>query len=91
MPIFEYDTLRVEERRGGRVHRIALQLRQAGKRIFHVRMVRKGGRMLVELSGADPGRALEGIRVCRDHFDQWFGITANDIVRYESGEEERPK
>jgi hypothetical protein len=84
MPIFQYDTLRVEERRAGPVHRIALQLRQAGKRIFRVRMVRKGGRLLVELSGADPRQALRGIRVCRDHFDHWFGISSNDVERFES-------
>lgn len=39
--------------------------------------------MLVELSGADAGRALHGVRVCRDHFDHWFGITAGDIERFE--------
>ena len=83
MPIFEYDALRLHERRRGRVHRVALQLRQAGKRIFYLQMIRKGGRLLVELSGADPSRALTGIRVCRDHFDRWFGITANDIERFE--------
>jgi hypothetical protein len=83
MPIFEYDALRLDERKRGHGHRIALQLRQAGKRIFRVRMIRKGGRLLVELSGADPGRALAGIRVCRDHFDQWFGITNTDVERFE--------
>ena len=83
MPIFEYDALRLDENNRGRRHRIALQFRQAGKRIFHVRMIRKGGRLLVELSGADPGRALAGIRVCRDHFDRWFAITASDIERFE--------
>jgi hypothetical protein len=88
MPIFEYDTLRVDERRSRRVHRIALQLRQAGKRIFHIRLARKGGRLLVALSGADPGRALRGIRVCRDHFDHWFGISASDIERFEASETE---
>jgi hypothetical protein len=90
MPIFEYDALRVDERRSPSVHRIALQLRQAGKRIFHIRLVRKGGRLLVELSGADAGRALAGIRVCRDHFDHWFGITASDIERFEKTDAEPP-
>ena len=47
-----------------------------------------GGRLLVELSGADPGRALRGIRVCRDHFDHWFGITASDIERFETNDPE---
>ena len=88
MPIFEYDALRVDERHSRRAHRIALQLRQAGKRIFHIRLVRKGGRLLVALSGADASRALRGVRVCRDHFDHWFGITASDIERFETSDAE---
>ena len=56
-----------------------LWFRQGLKRIFHIRIIRKSGRCIVEFGGQDPKQVLQMISVCRDHFDRWFGIKASDI------------
>lgn len=64
----------------------ALTFRRGAKRAFHLRLFRKSGRYLVELSGVQPNKVLEGIRVCRDHFDRWFGITGREIIAFEQSQ-----
>jgi hypothetical protein len=83
MPVLNFDALRLDERRG-RVQRFALHIRTAGKRVFHIRLVRKGARFLVTLGGVEPEKALAGIRVCRDYFDRWFGITGKEVTEFET-------
>jgi hypothetical protein len=90
LPVVPYDHLRLDESKRGAIHRIAIQLRQAGKRVFHVKLVRRGGKMLVRLGGMDPTRVLEGVRVCRSHFDRWFGITPTEIEALEHRPKSRP-
>lgn len=77
------DQIRVDEPRGPGFRTI-LYLRAAGKLVFHIRVVRQSGRYLVDICGFDPRKVLEGVRVCRDHFDEWFGISGREIAAFES-------
>jgi hypothetical protein len=45
--------------------------------------VRRNARHLIEMGGGDPVRVLRTVRLCRDHFDRWFGLTPRDIKTYE--------
>jgi hypothetical protein len=63
--------------------RLTLWFRHGAKRIFHIRLIRRSGRCVVEMGGLDPGEVLKGIAVCRDHLDRWFGINPRDITAYE--------
>ena len=60
-----------------------LWFRDGAKRIFHLSLVRKGGRCLVEMGGIDPRKVLKCITISRRHLDQWFGISASDVKSYE--------
>lgn len=59
--------------------RITLWFRSGAKRVYHIRIIRTTGRRLVEIGGLDPATVLRTIHICRDHFDEWFGITPSDI------------
>lgn len=61
--------------------RVTLWFRSGAKKVFHVRLIRKAGRCLVEMGGVEPATALAAIKICRNHFDRWFGITPGDILR----------
>lgn len=63
--------------------RFTLWFRYGAKRVFHVRMIRTGGRCLVEMGGIDPVKMLKTLNICRDHFDAWFDITSKDIRAFE--------
>ena len=67
-----FDGLQLRER-GLAGRAVALRIREAGRIILHLRLVRRGGKVLVSLAGVEPGKALAVIGVCRDHFDRWFG------------------
>ncbi|HVJ83015.1 MAG TPA: hypothetical protein VNC50_18245 [Planctomycetia bacterium] len=70
--VLVFDGLQLRER-GLAGRAVALRIREAGRIILHLRLVRRGGKVLVSLAGVEPGKALAVIGVCRDHFDRWFG------------------
>lgn len=59
--------------------KVTLWFRSGMKRVFHVRLIRRGGRFLVEMGGGDPTQVLRGVQICKAHFDEAFGITSDDI------------
>ena len=63
--------------------RITLWFRSGAKRVYHIRLIRKTGRCLVQIGGLEPATVLKTISICRDHFDNWFGISAQDIQNKE--------
>lgn len=77
-----FDSLRLDEEAplGGP---FTLWFRHGAKRIFHVRVVRGGGRTLVELSGLNPTTALKVIHRLRDHFDSFLGVTPEQVQSFE--------
>jgi hypothetical protein len=77
----EFDGMKLDEQPASK--RITLWFRQGAKFVFRIRLVRKGGRYIVEMAGMDPNTVLREISVCKRHFDQWFGITPQDVVSYE--------
>jgi hypothetical protein len=44
--------------------------------VFYVAADRADGRWVFEMSGDDCQEALTAMRLCRAHFDQWFGELA---------------
>jgi hypothetical protein len=64
--------------------RATLWFRQGAKHIFYISVVRETGRCVVELGGLDSREVLRAVRVCRDHFDRWFGIAPEDLQTYEA-------
>jgi hypothetical protein len=78
----EFDSVTLDEQPASK--RVTLWFRQSAKYVFRIRLIRKGSRCIVEMSGMDPGKVLRGITVCKDHFDQWFGITPHDIESFEN-------
>ena len=79
--VVEYDRMSLGG--GPASKRVTLWFRQKARRAFEISLVRRGGRWLVVMGGLDPDRVMDGILVCRDHFDQWFGITTRDIQTYD--------
>jgi hypothetical protein len=77
----EFDSVTLDEQPASK--RVTLWFRQSAKFVFRIRLVRKGSRCIFEMSGVDPSKVLRGITVCKSHFDQWFGITPQDIKRFE--------
>ena len=59
--------------------RTVLMFRKGAKRLFYIRFVRKTARWLIEMGGGEPSEVLESIHLSKEHFDQWFGIEAEDI------------
>ena len=66
------------EAAGGR--RLALLFRRGATRVLRLSLVRRTGRCVVELAGMDPGRILAAMRLCREHFDGWFGISPERLA-----------
>ena len=62
-----------------RSKRFTLWFRRGAKRVFYISVVRKTGRCVVEMGGLDPSDVLRAIGICREHFDNWFQITHEDI------------
>jgi hypothetical protein len=56
-----------------------LWLRQNDERVFYIMVTRKHGRHMVKMGGTDPRRVQTAIQVCREHFDRWFGVNADDL------------
>ncbi len=77
----EFDNLSVTERPTPR--RITLWFRQGIKHVFHIQIIRKSGRYVIEMGGVDPTKVLKCIHVCKKHFDGWFKIAPEDIKRFE--------
>jgi hypothetical protein len=73
----EFDSIALEGLPASK--RFTLYFRRKAKMIFHVRLIRRGGRLLVEFGGGDPSVVLRGISICRDHLDAWFGISPEDV------------
>ena len=63
--------------------RATLLFRKGAKTIYRVFIIRKTGYYLVRFTGGDPAEIVRAMRICRDHFDRWFGIEAADIVDIE--------
>lgn len=59
--------------------RVTLWFRSGVKAVFHVRLLRSGGRFLVEMSGGDPKQVLRCVQICKAHFDKALGISADDL------------
>jgi hypothetical protein len=85
--VLEYDRVGLEGLTTPK--RITLWFRRGARRIFEVRMVRRGGRWLVGIGGLDPARVYRGILICRDHFDCWFGVSPQEVQAFER-ERQRP-
>ena len=64
--------------------RLTLWFRSGARRMFHVTIIRKGARYVVEMSGGDPSKVLRAVQICRDHFDRWFEVTPRDVRVYEA-------
>jgi len=81
-----FDSMDLQEDRMGRLRggELTLWFRHGAKRIFHVRVVRRGGKTLVELGGGNPTAVLRMIQRCRDHFDRWLGVTPEHVRELES-------
>ena len=62
---------------------MTLRFRNGAKRLFYISFVRKTARWLIEMGGGEPAQVLEAINICRDHFDEWFGIEPEDIQMFE--------
>src|SRR5258708_38837373 len=52
-----------------RSRKITLWFRSGAKKVFHVRVIRKAGRCLVEVGGLEAAAVLPAIFGGRDHFD----------------------
>lgn len=59
--------------------RLTLWFRRGAKRIFYVSVIRKTGSYVIRMGGIDPSEALNAIHICRDHFDNWFQISPEDV------------
>ena len=79
--VMEFDSISLSGLKTSR--KFTLWFRSGAKRIFHIHMIRKSGRCVVEMGGLDPAQMLGGIAVCRDHFDRWFGIQAWEVKAFE--------
>jgi len=75
---FPFDTIEVRGRPKSKL--ITLWFRNGAKRIFHIRLLRKSGQCVVKLGGMNSAQVLSGIDICKQHFDQWFGLTPSDIA-----------
>jgi hypothetical protein len=67
-----------------RSKRATLWFRAGAKKVFHVRLVRKTGSCLIRIAGLDPAATLVAIKICRDHFDELFGVTPEDIRGFDA-------
>ncbi|MCY3018578.1 MAG: hypothetical protein NTW87_06050 [Planctomycetota bacterium] len=83
----EFDRLYVAESKSSA--RGTLWFGRGMKRILRVSLARHDGCWLVEISGGDPSAVLRATSVCRDHFDRWFGTSAQDAKTYEAQIEDR--
>lgn len=70
-PVLQFDHVRITGSLS-RTFYVTVFRRQA-KRLFHVKLLRRGSKWIVRVGGGDPARVLAAINVCRDHFDSWFG------------------
>jgi hypothetical protein len=75
----EYDAISLDGRPASKC--VTLWFRSGAKKVFHVRVIRKTGRFLIEMGGLEPRVVLSAVKVCRNHFDDWFKITPEDIRR----------
>ena len=71
-PVLDFDHLRVSQ--NALTEAYFSVFRRQAKRLFHVKFLRRGGKWVVRMGGGDPAEVLAAIRVCRDHFDAWFGV-----------------
>lgn len=79
--VIEFDRMGLDEL--PRSKRITLWFRQGAKDILRVSIVRRSGRWIVNLGGIEEQQVKKCVIVCRDHFDQWFGINSSDINIYQ--------
>lgn len=79
--VIDFDRMRLDDL--PRSKRITLWFRQGAKDILHISIVRRSGRWIVKLGGLQNEHAKKCVAVCRDHFDQWFGINAQDLKIYQ--------
>ncbi len=56
-----------------------LWFRRGARRIFYLSVVRRTGRLVIEVGGLDKRKVLEALALCRAHFDRLFGVTAEDV------------
>ena len=73
--VLEFDRLQVTQNLLAQVY-LAVFRRQA-KRMFHIKFLRRGGKWVVRMGGGDPAEVLAAVRLCRDHFDSWFGVSGD--------------
>lgn len=78
----EFDGVSVDEL--PRSKRATLWFRAGAKKLFHVRLIRKAGGCLIRIAGLDRDATLVAIQICRDHFDECFGVTPHDIQDYDA-------
>jgi len=79
--VIPFDHISVAERATSK--RVTLWFRSGAKRLFHIHLIRKSGRYLIETGGVDAGHVLRSIQICRDHCDRFFGINTLDVISYE--------
>jgi hypothetical protein len=79
--VIDFDRMALDEL--ARSKRITLWFRQGAKDILRISLVRRSGRWIVNLGAVEDQKLRLCVSVCRDHFDQWFGINARDIKIYQ--------
>jgi hypothetical protein len=86
--VIDFDRMRLDDL--PRSKRITLWFRHGAKEILRVSIVRRSGRWIVKLGGIEPQQVRQCVVVCRDHFDQWFGINSNDLKIYRRDRQPAP-
>ena len=56
-----------------------LWFRRGARRIFYLSVVRRTGRLVIEVGGLDKRKVLKAIALCRTHFDRLFGVTTEEV------------
>ena len=74
---------RVELREFSLKRRVILWFRHQGKSVLKLTMLKKGAKFCFRLCQVEPQHARNIIAICRDHFDEWFGITKEEIQALE--------
>lgn len=87
--VIDFDRMRLDDL--PRSKRITLWFRQGAKDILRVSIVRRSGSWIVKLGGLENEQAKKCVAVCRDHFDQWFGINAEDLKIYQRQRSNEPQ
>lgn len=74
---------------GPGANRMTLWFRAGEKRVFQLHLIRRSGRLLIEMTGGDARQLMWCMQICKQHFDDALGIGADDIQEIESPRQKR--